>query len=148
MLIKVYTDGSCFGNPGPGGWGAIFVSNKGLEKMSGSDKYTTNNKMELFAVIKAIKKIKKDSTHKNNTYEIYSDSAYVINAITKGWLEKWKTNGWKTSDGKDVKNKELWIEFNSLLMSLKVKPQFIKVKGHSGNQYNEYVDKLAKGEIK
>ena len=139
MLIKVYTDGSCFGNPGPGGWGVIFVSDKGLEKMSGSDKYTTNNKMEYILC---------ERCHKNNTYEIYSDSAYVINAITKGWLEKWKTNGWKTSDGKDVKNKELWIEFNSLLMSLKVKPQFIKVKGHSGNQYNEYVDKLAKGEIK
>ena len=103
MLIRVYTDGSCFGNPGSGGWGVIFVSDKGIEKMSGSDEYTTNNKMELLAVIKAIRKIKRDSAHKNNTYEIYSDSAYVINAITKGWLDKWKLNGWKTSDGKDIK---------------------------------------------
>lgn len=148
MLIRIYTDGACSGNPGPGGWGVVFISDKGIEKLSGSEKQTTNNRMELIAVVKALCKIRKDQRHKNNSYEIYSDSAYVINAINNNWIKNWKANGWKTVKGTEIKNKDLWVRFDKAFSGLKVKPKFIKVKGHSGNQYNEYVDKIARGEIK
>ncbi|MDR3290206.1 MAG: ribonuclease HI [Rickettsiales bacterium] len=134
--ITIYTDGSCFGNPGKGGWGAILLY-EGLRKdLCGNEEYTTNNKMELQAVIEALKAIK-------NNYEIdlYTDSNYVKNGITE-WIFKWKKNGWKTTSKLAVKNKEQWQELDNLVEKFKI--NWFWVKGHAGNEMNEEVDKLAR----
>lgn len=150
MVVRIFTDGACSQNPGPGGWGVIFSCNDKINKMSNNELFTTNNRMELRAVIEALKKIEK-SKHKNiREYEIYSDSAYVVNTINSNWLQKWEVNGWKTTKGDDIKNRDLWSEFNHIyneLMSKKVKLKIIKVKGHAGNPLNEMVDKVAKKEV-
>jgi Ribonuclease HI len=134
--IIIYTDGACSGNPGPGGWGAILMYNNIKKEMSGGSKDTTNNIMELTAVIKALQTLKYPCKVK-----VYSDSAYVINGFDKGWIYNWQKNGWKTSDKKDVKNKELWEELYRLTKTHEV--DFIKVKGHSDNEFNNRCDKLA-----
>ena len=135
-MIKIYTDGSCLNNPGNGGWAAIINHNGETIKISGSEKNTTNNKMELMAPINALKKI--DNSEK---VEIYTDSKYVKLGITE-WIHKWTKNNWQTSKKEDVKNKEMWIELFDLTKSFEIK--WIWVKAHSGNPLNEEVDLLAK----
>lgn len=135
--FKVYTDGSCLGNPGPGGYAAYIIFNNGEQKkvVSGALKDTTNNQMELKAVIEALKVLPA-----NSEIELYSDSAYVLNGLSK-WLNSWKNNNWLTAAKKEVANKELWQELDQLAGSFKLSYQ--KVKGHSGDHYNEKADKLA-----
>ncbi len=109
MKFKIYTDGACSGNPGPGGWGAVILDQENNQKnISGNEKNTTNNRMELLAAIMALKKIKS-----NSDIVIYTDSIYVKNGITE-WMVKWKKNGWKTANKKQVKNKDLWIKLDEL----------------------------------
>jgi ribonuclease HI len=134
--IELYTDGACSGNPGPGGYGAILIY-KGTEKeISDYEISTTNNKMELMAVIKGLELLKEPCN-----VNIYSDSAYVVNSIENGWVKSWKKNNWIKSDKQKAKNIELWEELLKLLEIHNVK--FIKVKGHSDNEYNNRCDKLA-----
>jgi ribonuclease HI len=135
-MIKIYTDGSCLGNPGNGGWAAIINDDGKFIKISGCEKNTTNNKMELTAPINALKKINKEKK-----IEIYTDSKYVKLGITE-WIHKWTKNNWQTSKKEDVKNKELWIELFELTRSLEI--TWIWVKAHAGNTINEEVDLLAK----
>ena len=135
-MIKIYTDGSCLNNPGNGGWAAIINHDGDVVRISGSEKKTTNNKMELMAPIKALQKIDKDEQ-----IEIYTDSKYVKLGITE-WIHKWKKNNWQTSKKEPVKNKDLWIQLYDLTSSLKI--SWIWVKGHAGNTLNEEVDLLAK----
>lgn len=154
MKIRIFTDGACSGNPGPGGWAAIINLKDGKHSLKGSEVNTTNNRMELMAVTKALSHIMENGIEgfdkKKDKIEIYSDSAYVINAINDKWIVKWKLNGWKTTKGKDVKNRDLWEEFMSLMMafkSAKISVQFIKVKGHNGNAFNEMADEAARGQV-
>ena len=135
-MIKIYTDGSCLNNPGDGGWAAIINNDGKILKISGSEKNTTNNKMELMAPINALKKI-----NKNQKVKIYTDSKYVKLGITE-WIHKWMKNNWKTSKKEDVKNKILWIELYELTQSYKI--EWMWIKAHSGNSLNEEVDLLAK----
>ena len=135
-MIKIYTDGSCLNNPGDGGWAAIINYNDKIIKIDGSEKNTTNNRMELMAPINALKKI-----DQNNKIEIYTDSQYVKLGITE-WIHKWNKNNWQTSKKEDVKNKELWIELYELTKLFEI--NWIWVKAHSGNVLNEEVDLLAK----
>ena len=139
--VEVYTDGACSGNPGPGGWGAI-LEYKGLKKeLSGGEKSTTNNRMELTAVIEALKALKKECD-----ITIYTDSRYVMDGVQE-WMPNWKLNGWKTTNKKSpVKNVELWQILDSLLSKHKIK--WVWVKGHNGHPENERVDKLARDEAK
>ena len=146
-MYKVYTDGACSVNPGPGGWAAIFLLPSGIKQLKGGVLNTTNNRMELQAVIEAIRKITKLRVSASVHFRIYSDSAYVVNAINQGWLKRWEKAGWTTSSGDKVKNLEQWIELASLLEKCKdkgVEVSFEKVKGHSGDKYNEMVDELAR----
>ena len=138
--VTIYTDGACSGNPGAGGWGAILMSENHKKEFSGFDPETTNNKMELTAVIEALKKLKKKCN-----VTLFSDSSYVVNAINQGWLENWKNNGWRGADKKPVKNIELWQELDTLLKEHNV--IFNWVKGHAENEYNNRCDALATGEI-
>ena len=135
-MIKIYTDGSCLNNPGNGGWAAIINHNGNVVKISGSEKETTNNKMELMAPIKALQKIDKDEK-----IEIYTDSKYVKLGITE-WIHKWKKNNWQTSKKEPVKNKDLWIQLYDLTSSFEI--SWIWVKAHAGNTLNEEGDLLAK----
>lgn len=139
--VTIYTDGACSGNPGPGGWGAVLMYKENKKEISGSKQDTTNNVMELTAVIEALKTLKFPCE-----VELYSDSAYVVNAFDKGWIYNWVKNNWKTADKKPVKNQELWQELYALTKTHKV--SFIKVKGHADNEYNNRCDELATGAIK
>lgn len=146
MKVKIYTDGSCKGNPGPGGWAIIVNTPTKCKKYSGGELVTTNNRMELTAVIECLKRILwvKDNRIQ---FEIHSDSAYVINGITKGWIENWKKSQWKTSKGEPVKNAELWEQLSTLLDAVQDAHKditFVKIRGHAGNTFNELCDKLAK----
>ena len=133
--IIIYTDGACSGNPGKGGWGAVLI-NEGNEKyLSGYDKMTTNNKMELTATIESLKSIKTKSK-----IELYTDSQYVKNGINS-WIINWRKNGWKTASKKPVANKELWIALDECAAKHEV--SWFWVKGHAGNKYNEIADELA-----
>ena len=135
-MIKIYTDGSCLSNPGNGGWAAIINMNGEIKKISGNEKNTTNNRMELMAPINALKNI-----NSKDPIEIFTDSKYVKNGITE-WINTWVLNNWKTSNKEDVKNKDLWIELYKLNQSLNVKWNWIKA--HAGDTLNEEVDILAK----
>ena len=136
MKYKIYTDGACSGNPGPGGWGAvIFDDRENQTNISGKVKDTTNNRMELMAPIMALKKIKPKSD-----ITIFTDSTYVKNGITE-WIKKWEKNGWKNSNKKPVKNKDLWIKLDGLCQKNKIIWKWVK--GHSNNKYNILADKLA-----
>lgn len=152
MKVRIFTDGACSENPGPGGWAVVINTADKCRTISGNEKLTTNNRMELRAVIEAYKRIiRKESrmTMSDYTYEIYSDSAYVVNAINNQWVETWQKNNWQTTKREDVKNKDLWEAFDELrnkANSLGICITLIKVKGHSGNTFNELVDKLAKAE--
>lgn len=138
--VIIYTDGACSGNPGPGGYGSILMYKDTKKEISGGSKETTNNIMEITAVIEALKLLKFPCE-----VEVYSDSAYVVNAFLQGWLENWKKNNWRTAGKDPVKNKELWQELDSLCSIHKVK--FIKVKGHSDNEFNNRCDELARNAI-
>ena len=135
-MIEIYTDGSCLENPGNGGWAAIIKMNGNIKKISGNEKNTTNNRMELMAPINALKNL--DSDEEIN---IYTDSQYVKLGITE-WIKTWVNNNWKTSKKEEVKNKDLWTELYNLNKTLKVK--WIWIKAHAGNPLNEEVDLLAK----
>ncbi len=135
-MIKIYTDGSCLNNPGNGGWAAIINEGGKILKISGNEKNTTNNRMELIAPIQALKKI-----NKNVKVEICTDSKYVKLGITE-WIHKWIKNNWQTSKKENVKNKELWIELYELTKSFEI--NWVWVKAHSGNTINDEVDLLAK----
>ena len=139
--VTIYTDGACSGNPGPGGWGSILMFGDIKKEISGAAKDTTNNIMEITAVIEALKCLKEECE-----VEVYSDSAYVVNAFNQGWIENWVKNNWRTASKDPVKNKELWQELIELTQKHKV--TFIKVKGHSDNEFNNRCDTLATGAIK
>jgi len=139
--VIIYTDGACSGNPGPGGWGAILMYKETQKEISGNAPETTNNIMEITAVIEGLKMLKFPCE-----VEIYSDSAYVVNAFENKWIYGWIKNNWKNSSKEPVKNKELWQELYSLTKKHSVK--FIKVKGHSDNEYNNRCDELARNKIK
>ena len=135
-MIKIYTDGSCMSNPGNGGWAAIINKNGEIKKISGNEKNTTNNRMELMAPINALKNI-----NSKDPIEIFTDSKYVKNGITE-WINTWVLNNWKTSKKENVKNKDLWLELHKLNQSLNIKWNWVKA--HAGDPLNEEVDMLAK----
>ena len=137
-MIKIYTDGSCLGNPGNGGWAAIIIDDKKKIQIKGSKKDTTNNQIELVAPIKALKKIPKESN-----VQIFTDSKYVKSGITE-WIHNWKKNGWKTANKQPVKNKELWTELDDLTYEFKIKWSWVK--SHSNNALNNEVDLIARKE--
>ena len=138
--ILLYTDGACSKNPGPGGWGFVLIHEQRKRKCSGFESDTTNNKMELTAVIKGLNYLTKPSQ-----VVVYTDSQYVMKGFTENWIKKWKSNQWKTSTRQDVKNKELWIELVEQVEKHDVTWQWVK--GHSGNEYNEMCDEYARKAI-
>ena len=139
--VTIYTDGACSGNPGPGGWGAMLMYKGNKKEISGGKENTTNNVMELTAVIEGLKLLKFPCKVK-----LYSASAYVVNAFIQKWIYGWIKNGWKNSSKEPVKNKELWQELYELTKTHEV--EFIKVKGHADNEYNNRCDELARNAIK
>lgn len=138
--VTIYTDGACSGNPGPGGWAAVLLYGDNRKEISGGSKNTTNNIMEITAVIEALKCLKFECEAK-----VHSDSAYVVNCFNNGWIQKWEKNNWQTASKEPVKNKELWKELYNLVQKHKV--EFIKVKGHSNVELNNRCDELARAEI-
>lgn len=138
--VIIYTDGACSGNPGPGGWGSILMYKENKKEISGGKRDTTNNVMELTAVIEALRLLKFKCK-----VSVYSDSAYVVNAFNQKWIYGWMKNGWKNASKEPVKNKELWEELYELTKTHEV--TFIKVKGHSDNEYNNRCDEMAREAI-
>lgn len=134
--VYIYTDGACSGNPGCGGWGAVLVYGSTEKELSGADKETTNNRMELMAVIKSLEALKEPCE-----VELTTDSKYVCDAVNKEWVYSWKRNGWKKADKKPALNVDLWEQLLAQLDKHKVK--FNWVKGHNGHPYNERCDRLA-----
>ena len=134
-IIELFSDGACKGNPGLGGWGVLIKNSKTLNELKGSQQQTTNNRMELIAVIEGLKSIKKHSH-----IQITTDSMYVKNGINQ-WINNWKKNGWRTATKKPVKNKDLWQELDELVQNYSIK--WLWVKGHSGHPGNERADQLA-----
>ena len=139
--VIIYTDGACSGNPGPGGWGAILMYKDKKLELSGYEPHTTNNRMELTAPIQALSRLKEPCT-----VSVYSDSAYLVNAFRKGWLDSWLKKNWLKSDKKPVENQDLWQEILKYTGVHQI--EWIKVKGHSDNPYNNRCDELATGEIR
>lgn len=139
--VDIYTDGACSGNPGNGGYCAILMYNGAEKVISGAEKETTNNRMELLAVIKGLEALKERCI-----VNLYSDSQYVVDAFNKGWITSWIANGWKTAGKKEVKNVDLWQSLLELTNTHTV--NFIKVKGHADNEYNNRCDKIAVEEYK
>lgn len=138
--ITIYTDGACSGNPGVGGWAAILSYKNRTKELNGYEKETTNNRMEMFAVIQALRALKEPCE-----CEIFSDSQYVVDAINKNWITSWQQNNWRTASKSDVKNVDLW---KALLFEMgKHNVTFVKVKGHANVELNERCDKLAKAAI-
>lgn len=150
MRVRVYTDGACSGNPGPGGWAAIYTLADGHKQLSGNEVSTTNNRMELTAVLEALKHLSTVQwARRVSKIDVHSDSAYVVNAINDKWLERWSNNEWLTQQGKAVKNQDLWKQLSMQLYIMQqagIEIEFVKVKGHAGNTFNEMVDKLAVSE--
>ena len=138
--VTIYTDGACSGNPGPGGWGCVLLYKESRKEMSGGSKNTTNNIMEVTAVIEALKTLKFPCK-----VNLHSDSAYVVNCFNQGWIYNWQKNGWRTANKEPVKNKELWQELYNLTKIHQV--NFVKVKGHSTNELNNRCDELARNAI-
>ena len=141
--IAIYTDGACSGNPGAGGWACVLMYKGNKKELSGFEAETTNNRMELLAVIRGLEALKRPI---KDAVEVFSDSAYVVNANVNGWLCGWRANGWRTADKKDVKNRDLWEKLDEL--NAIIKPKYIKVKGHSDNEFNNRCDELAVAAIK
>lgn len=138
--VTIYTDGACTGNPGPGGWGIVLMYKGSSKELSGYEKMTTNNRMELIAVISAL-----EALNEPCIVELYTDSQYVANAINLGWLESWQKKGWKRKGG-EVKNLDLWVKLIPLLEKHNV--TFIWVKGHADNEFNNRCDEIARKAIK
>ncbi len=138
--VEIYTDGACSGNPGNGGWAAILSYNGTEKEISGGEKDTTNNRMELTAIIKGL-----SALNEKCNVKLYSDSQYSIGAFNEGWLDKWVLSGWRTADKKPVKNSDLWKELVALTSIHNV--EFVKVKGHADNEKNNRCDLLARQEI-
>lgn len=134
--VILYTDGACSGNPGPGGWGALLIWNGAEKELSGGEKDTTNNRMEMKAVIEGLRAIKQ-SCH----VKIHSDSALIINAFNQNWIRNWEKRGWRKSDKKPVENQDLWKEMLEAMRPHRV--EWVKVKGHSTNELNNRVDRIA-----
>lgn len=139
--VTIYTDGACSGNPGPGGWASILMAGGVKKELSGGERDTTNNRMELMAVIQGLRALKRPCK-----VDIYSDSAYVVNAFDQNWIGKWVKNGWKNSAKAEVANSDLWKELIKLTSTHNV--TFHKVKGHSDNKFNNRCDELAVAEWK
>lgn len=139
--VEIYTDGACSGNPGPGGWAAVLMYGDKKKEISGRTEQTTNQRMEMKAAVEALKALKYSCR-----VNLYSDSAYLVNAFNQGWIKKWLRNGWQTSQKKPVENQDLWKELLKLAEKHEIK--FIKVKGHADNKYNNRCDELAREEIK
>jgi ribonuclease HI len=140
--VSIYADGACSGNPGPGGWGAVLIFGDQKKEISGSEeKTTTNNRMEMTALIEGLKLLKEPCLVK-----VYSDSAYLINAFKENWIGKWQRNGWVNSKKEQVENQDLWEQIIDLTASHQV--EWNKIKGHAGNFLNERCDHLAKVEVK
>ena len=134
-LVEIYTDGACRGNPGPGGWGALLTVGEHVKELSGAELLTTNNRMELTAVIRALEALKRPSE-----LRIFTDSEYVRRGITE-WVRSWKARGWKTADRKPVKNQDLWERLDALATGHQIEWRWVR--GHSGIPGNERVDRLA-----
>ena len=152
MKYVIYTDGACSGNPGPGGYAFVVnANNRSILKVSGCKSHTTNNEMELMAITQSLRHIIKNYKEFNGPeIVIRSDSAYCVNAITQGWPLAWRANNWLTSQNKEVKNKDLWEEYCSAYEFFKKKNVEVKaekVKGHSGDEFNEMVDQAARKAI-
>ena len=143
MEIKIYTDGACVGNPGPGGWAAIILEKNDKKELFGGEKLTTNNRMELTATIKALEycEVQKKEQLSLKKIEIYTDSTYVKDGITI-WINNWERNNWKTADKKNVKNVDLWKQLKELVKTNQV--EWFWIKGHSENPINDLADRLAK----
>ena len=139
--VTIYTDGACSGNPGDGGWACILLYKDSKKELSGGQQNTTNNVMEMTAVIKGLEALKRPCN-----VNIYRDSSYVVNTFEKGWIDNWLKNGWRTSDKKDVKNKDLWVKLYELSKTHNI--TFNKVKGHSDDILNNRCDELARAAIK
>ena len=139
--VEIYTDGACSGNPGPGGWAAVLIYKNTEKEISGYYKDTTNNRMELFAVIEALGALKEPCA-----VTVHTDSAYVYNALSQGWLDQWKRQGWHTKSKDAVKNQDLWNLLSTVLAPHRIK--WVKVKGHADDKYNNRCDELAVGAIK
>jgi len=138
--VVIYTDGACSGNPGPGGWGAILMHGSNQKELSGASRATTNNRMELTAVIEALKSLKEPCSVK-----LYSDSAYVVNAFLQNWIRGWLKKGWMNSKNQPVENQDLWKELLAQMEPHQV--EYIKVKGHHDNPWNNRCDELARHAI-
>ena len=136
--ITIYTDGACSGNPGKGGWAAVIIEDKNEKTISGSEPLTTNNRMELSAVINALKEVG------SAELDIYTDSKYVKNGI-ESWIKNWKINGWMTAAKQPVKNKDLWLELDILVSKKEIEWKWVK--GHSNDHYNTIVDEAARKAI-
>ena len=137
--ITIYTDGACSGNPGKGGWAAVIIEDKNEKTISGSEPLTTNNRMELSAVINALKEVG------SAELDIYTDSKYVKNGI-ESWIKNWKINGWMTAAKQPVKNKDLWLELDTLVSEKEIGWKWVK--GHSNDHYNTIVDEAARKAIR
>ena len=137
--ITIYTDGACSGNPGKGGWAAVIIEDENEKTISGSEMLTTNNRMELLAVINALKEVS------SAKLDIYTDSKYVKNGI-ESWIKNWKMNGWMTAAKQPVKNKDLWLELDALVTKKEIEWKWVK--GHSNDHYNTIVDEAARKAIR
>ncbi|MBL7005768.1 MAG: ribonuclease HI [Spirochaetia bacterium] len=143
--IEIYTDGGCSGNPGPGGWAYVLITDDGtVITNSGSSMLTTNNKMELTAVIRALESVSRNPLNAPLNLIVHTDSQYVKNGITT-WIHSWVRNGWRTAAKKEVKNKELWLELQQVAENLKIEWKWVK--GHAGVEHNELCDTLVQKEI-
>lgn len=136
-MLKIWTDGSCLGNPGPGGWAFVATDDKNIAERSGGEQNTTNNRMELMAVIRAL-----TAAHRHSQVEIHTDSQYVKNGM-QSWIKNWRKNNWKTADKKPVKNQDLWQKLDELANDIKI--HWVWVRGHNGEEFNERCDELARG---
>ncbi|MBO4625836.1 MAG: ribonuclease HI [Alphaproteobacteria bacterium] len=136
-MLKIWTDGSCLGNPGPGGWAFVATDDKNVAERCGGEKDTTNNRMELMAVIRAL-----TAAHRHKSVEIHTDSQYVKNGM-QTWMKNWKKHNWRTADKKPVKNQDLWQQLDELASAVDI--HWVWVKGHAGEEFNERCDELARG---
>jgi len=143
-MIRIFTDGGCSGNPGPGGWAYVILEDDLEKRNSGGEEDTTNNRMELTAVISALEAVEADYQHKTPQISIYTDSQYVKNGITQ-WIKNWVRNGWQTSNRQPVKNQDLWRTLYEIENRFQIEWHWVK--GHSGNEYNELCDSLVRQEM-
>jgi ribonuclease HI len=134
--VTIYTDGACSGNPGPGGWAAVLMYGRHERVITGAETETTNNRMELTAIVESLRVLKQRCL-----VHVHTDSAYVVNAFREGWIDRWTAKGWKTANKKPVKNRDLWEALLSLMGRHDVR--FVKVKGHADDELNNRVDRLA-----